>query len=57
MAILDEYGTEPYEQERERVQLAILKLAEGEIDKLLHFTRAAKGDFRDVLYWADYPRD
>ena len=57
MAMLNEYGTEPYEQERERVQLAILKLAEGDIDKLLHFTQAAKGDFRDVLYWAEYLHD
>jgi hypothetical protein len=55
LAILDEYGIEPYEPERERVQLAILKLSEGDVDKLLHYIRAAKQDYRDVLYWSTYP--
>ena len=55
IAILDLYGSETHESERERVQLAILKLSEGDEDKLLHFVGAAKQDYRDVLYWADHP--
>ena len=52
-AILDLYGVEAYERERERVQLGILKLSAGDIDKLFHFTDVAKHDYRDVLYWAE----
>jgi hypothetical protein len=54
MAILDYYGIEPYERERERVQIAILKLSAGDVDKLLHYVDAAKQDYRDVLYWTEY---
>ena len=39
----------------ERVQLAILKLSKGNVDKLLHYIEAATEDWRDVLYWAEYP--
>ncbi len=57
MAILDLYGVKSYERERERVQLAILKLSEGDAGKLLHYLDVAKKDYRDVLYWAEYPPD
>lgn len=57
MAILDAYGTESHEPERNRVQLAIITLSEGDVDKLRHFVAAAKQDYRDVLWWAEYPRD
>jgi len=53
--ILDLYGTEPYERERERVQLAILKLSEGDQAKLLFWIDAAKRDYRDALANAEYP--
>lgn len=55
MAVLDEFGHEPYERERERVQRAILMLADGDVDRLLTYTQAAKRDYRDVLWWAEYP--
>jgi len=55
MAVLDEYGSEPYERERERVQRAIVHLSKGDPDRLRKFTRAAKHDYRDVLFWAEYP--
>jgi len=56
--VLARYGEEEYEQESDRVRLAILKLAgpNPSIAKLQEFTNAAKGDFRDVLAWAEYPR-
>jgi hypothetical protein len=57
MSVLDAYGTETYERERERVQIAILKLSRGDADKLLHNVQAAKQDYRDVLYWAEYGID
>lgn len=57
LAVLDAYGTEPYERERERVQIAILKLSEGNVDKLLQCVTAAKLDYRDVLYWAEYSEE
>jgi hypothetical protein len=54
--VLAEYGKEAHEQEPIRVRLAILKMAGPSIEKLHEFTSAAKGDFRDVLSWAEYPR-
>jgi hypothetical protein len=53
--LLDTYGVESYERERERVQLAILKLSEGNEEKLRHFVAVAKRDYRDVLFWAENP--
>jgi hypothetical protein len=57
MAILDRYGAQPHDYERERVQLAVLKLSEGSIDRLEEFVSAARGDYRDVLAWAEYPEE
>ena len=51
--LLAEYtGNEP-----ERVQLAILVLADGDTSALLDMVRAAHLDYRDVLYWAEYPEE
>src|SRR5947208_1524160 len=55
--LLDSYGVESYERERERVQLAILKLSEGNEEKLREFVAIAKRDYRDVLFWAEYPEE
>jgi hypothetical protein len=55
MTILSEYGTEKRDQERTRVQLAALKLANGSVQKLRGWIREAKLDFRDVLGPAEYP--
>ena len=52
---LDQYGVDPLEGDRDRVQLALLKLSEGELDKLEYYLKMAKGDFRDVLSLAEYP--
>ncbi len=52
MPLLDQY---PVGRGRERVQMAILKLSEGKIDKLRHYLEQAKKDFRDVLYWSGLP--
>ena len=55
--LLDTYGVEPYEQKRERVQLAILKLSGGSEEKLREFLAVAKRDYRDVLFWAENPEE
>jgi hypothetical protein len=51
LGVLDLYGVLEHERERERVQLAIIALSEGNEDKLLYFVQAAKTDYRDILYW------
>ncbi len=55
LKLLDQYGIELHERERDRVQLAILKLSEGNLTKLRYYIQVAKTDYRDVLAWAEYP--
>src|SRR6059058_1118641 len=57
LELLDTYGVESYERERKRVQLAILKLSEGNEEKLREFVAVAKRDYRDVLFWAENPEE
>lgn len=38
-----------------RIQLACLRLACGDIDRLVHFVGVAQRDPRDVIAWAEYP--
>jgi hypothetical protein len=54
---LDRYGVEPHERERERVQLAILRLSAGNEDKIREYVAIAKRDYRDVLLWAEHPQE
>jgi len=56
LAILAEYGTQPWHREPARVQLAALKLAEGTIEKLRAAIDQAKRDYREVLAPAEYPK-
>ena len=57
LELLDTYGVELYERERERVQLAILKLSDGNEEKVREFVAVAKRDYRDVLFWAEHPEE
>jgi hypothetical protein len=41
-------------RERERMQRALLALADGDLRSLADMTKLAHSDYRDVLYWADY---
>ena len=43
--------------EIERVQLAILHLAKGQLPDVARHLAAAREDYRDVLYWAYYYED
>ena len=45
-----------YRQEGLRVKLAILKLSGSDLDKIIDLTDTAKHDYRDILSWAEYPR-
>ena len=40
---------------RLRVRLAILKLSQGNVDKLREYVAVARTDYRDVLFWAETP--
>lgn len=55
MTILDEYGTEDWQRGVNRVRLAVLKLAGGDIQALRREIDVAKRDYRDVLAYAEYP--
>jgi hypothetical protein len=55
MSILDTYGMQGHERERDRVQGAVLVLSGGDVNQLLHNVSVAKQDYRDVLLWAEYP--
>jgi hypothetical protein len=55
LALLDEYGAEPWQRESHRVRLAALKLAAGSLERLRYEIESAKCDYRDVLGPAEYP--
>jgi hypothetical protein len=55
LKILNEYGTEEWHREIDRVRLAVLKIAAGSIDGLHSAIETAKLDYRDVLAIAEYP--
>ena len=55
-ALLSQYGTERLENSPERVQIDILKLAKGKIEKVVELVACAKRDYRDVITWAEYSR-
>lgn len=57
LGLLDTYGEEPWHREPDRVRRAILKLSGGDMAKLRHNVDRAKSDYRDVLYFAEYPPD
>lgn len=55
LVVLDEYGVETGHRECYRVQLAALKLANGNLKRLKYAIEDAKRDYRDVLAPAEYP--
>jgi hypothetical protein len=54
-AILRAYGAERWHTEKNRVRLAALKLAAGDLDRLRAHIETALKDFRDILAVAEYP--
>lgn len=57
MSVLMSYGTERWHREPDRVRRDIVTLSEGNLDRLRYWTETAKTDYRDVLLFAEYPRD
>ena len=55
LSLLDEYGTQSWQRERERAQLDILKLSGGDLEQLRHYLNIAKSDYRDVIFLAEAP--
>ena len=53
--MLAEHAATARHPEVVRVQVALLKLCEGKLDKLQRAITEAHGDYRDVLAWAEYP--
>ncbi|MGD9720673.1 MAG: hypothetical protein AB7O59_16280 [Pirellulales bacterium] len=42
-------------READRVRRGIVALSNGQWDLLVHYTRQAVDDYRDILYWSEYP--
>ena len=57
LAILDEYGVESWHRERDRVHLAVLKLAAGDLEELRRQIKLARTDYRDALAEAEFPEN
>jgi hypothetical protein len=55
MWILEQYGKQPWNRPSPRVRLAILKLASGNLDRLVSYTQNAIDDYRNVIGPAEYP--
>ena len=54
---LESYGALPHEREPERVKADILALARGDLQEVLTLVARARRDYRDILFWAEYPRE
>ena len=52
---LSAYGSEPYPGKPHRVHLDILKLADGDLARVVQETEKACGDYRDTIFAAEYP--
>ena len=55
LTTLATYGDEAWHREPERVRLAALKLAAGDLERLRQTVTDAGLDYRDVLAAAEYP--
>jgi hypothetical protein len=57
LKVLSSYGTEDYEREEERVLLAVLNLSNGSREAVRDYVDRAKKDYRDILFWSEYPEE
>jgi hypothetical protein len=44
-------------RDRARILRCVLFLARGDLPRLQHNANAARSDWRDVIWWAEYERD
>ena len=54
-AALAEYGTKAWHREVDRVRIAVLRMADGDLGRLRSALATADQDYRDVLSVAEYP--
>jgi hypothetical protein len=57
LEILSLYGAQDYERENDRVLLAVLNLSKGSKEAVWDYLDRAMKDYRDVLYWSEYPEE
>ena len=55
-AVVDEARGILNPSQDDRVLRAVLTLSEGDLERLRHYSEVAETDYRDVLYWAETPR-
>ena len=55
LSLLETYGSESWHRETTRVRIAVLKLANGSIERLKAELEIANSDYRDILASAEYP--
>ncbi len=51
LAILSTYGVGPDEPDCARVRKAIIRLSDGDLDRLRYYVDQARQEYRDVLAW------
>ena len=56
LSILEDLGRQEDGRPSPRVCLAVLKLADGDVNQLRRYTKTATEDYRDVIALAEYPR-
>jgi hypothetical protein len=52
--MLQEYQTEPWHGEVERVRIGILRICQGSLERMRRLVDVAKRDYRDLLMLAEY---
>lgn len=53
--LVEEYGKERWHREVDRVRIAALRLADGDLNELRRAIGTANQDYRDVIAPAEYP--
>ena len=53
--LLSTYGEDSSEEGRERIIRDILTLAKGDRKQVEELVERARRDYRDIIFWAEYP--